>query len=162
MNSSNGTLPRARTTKTLFLPLFCLVFLPAELYSAELAKEGATGWRIVLPDGPTIVEQTAARELSEHLKLVTGTDFQTIAEKDAPAGAKSLIFLGAAAKAPKRDYRFDEILIEMDGGNLILAGHQKRGCLYAVYSFLQDVVGVRWRTSTRASRPRASCRATTS
>ena len=34
----------------------------------------------------------------------------------------------------------------MDGGNLILAGHEKRGCLYAVYSFLQDVVGVRWWT----------------
>ena len=35
----------------------------------------------------------------------------------------------------------------MDGGNLILAGHERRGCLYAVYSFLQDVVGVRWWTS---------------
>jgi len=32
----------------------------------------------------------------------------------------------------------------MDAGNLVLAGHEKRGCLYAVYSFLQDVVGVRW------------------
>jgi hypothetical protein len=34
--------------------------------------------------------------------------------------------------------------IETDHGNLIFAGHPKRGCLYAVYSFLQDVVGVRW------------------
>ena len=32
----------------------------------------------------------------------------------------------------------------MDAGNLVLAGHEKRGCLYAVYSLLQDVVGVRW------------------
>jgi len=130
---------------------FCMVAflqtcLYSALYSAELAGDGATGWKIVLPDEPTIVEKTAARELAEHLKLVTGADFQTVAEKDVPTGGKSLIFLGRTAKAPKKDYNFDEILIKMDGGNLILAGHEKRGCLYAVYSFLQDVVGVRWWT----------------
>jgi hypothetical protein len=125
-------------------PLFCLLLLPTYVHSVELAKDGTTGWKIVLPDEPALVEQTAARELSEHLKLVTGADFQTIAEKDVPGGGKSLIFVGATAKAPKKDYQFDEILIEMDGGNLVLAGHPKRGCLYAVYSFLQDVVGVRW------------------
>lgn len=130
--------------KRTLLLLLCLLLLHTDLYSAELAKDGTTGWKIVLPDEPTIVEQTAARELSEHLKLVTGADFQTITEKDVPAGGSSLIFVGNTAKAPKKDYGFDEILIKMDGGNLILAGHKKRGCLYAVYSFLQDVVGVRW------------------
>ncbi len=126
--------------------LFGLLFLQAPLYSAELTKDGTTGWTIVLPDESTIVEKTAARELSEHLKLVTGADFQTIAEKDVPAGGQSLIFIGNTAKAPQKDYAFDEILIKMDDGNLILAGHEKRGCLYAVYSFLQDIVGVRWWT----------------
>ena len=132
--------------KRVLLTLFCLLSLQAFLCSAELSKEGATSWVIVLPDKPTIVEKTAARELSEHLKLVTGADFRTIAEKDVPADGKSLIFVGHTGKAPKKDYKFDEILIKMDGGNLILAGHEKRGCLYAVYSFLQDVVGVRWWT----------------
>ena len=128
------------------VPLFCLLFCQAPLYAADLTKDGATAWRIVLPDEPTVVEKTAARELAEHLKLVSGADFQTIAEKDAAAGGGSLIYLGNTAKAPKKDYKFDEILIKMEGGNLVLAGHEKRGCLYAVYSFLQDVVGVRWWT----------------
>ena len=132
--------------KRILLPLFCLLFLQTYLYSAELAKDGATAWKIVLPENATIVEKTAARELAEHLKLVTGADFPTVAEKDAPADGKSLIFVGNTAKAPKKEYKFDEILIKLDGGNLILAGHEKRGCLYAVYSFLQDVVGVRWWT----------------
>jgi hypothetical protein len=123
-----------------------LLFLCSHLHAAELARDGATGWRVVLPDQPTAVEKTAARELSEHLKLVTGATFPTIAEKDAPAAGKALIFVGHTAKAPKKNYKFDEILIKLDGGNLILAGHEKRGCLYAVYSFLQDVVGVRWWT----------------
>ena len=125
----------------------CLLFPQTFLYSAELAKEGKTGWKIVLPDEATIVEKTAARELAEHLKLVTGADFATIGEKDTPAGEKSLIFVGHTAKAPEKDYKFDEILIRMDGGNLILAGDKRRGALYAVYSFLQDVVGVRWWTA---------------
>ena len=132
--------------KRTLLLLSCLLVLQTHLNSAELAKGGATGWKIVLPDEPTIVEKAAARELADHLKLVTGADFQTTAEKDVPADGTSLIFVGNTAKVPKKDYKFDEILIRMDGGNLILAGHPKRGCLYAVYSFLQDVVGVRWWT----------------
>lgn len=130
--------------KRILLRLSCLLLLQSHLYPAELTTNGTTSWKIVLPDVPTPVEQTAARELSEHLQLVTGADFPTVAEKDIDPGAKSSIFLGNTAKAPKKDYRFDEIFIKMDGGNLILAGHEKRGCLYAVYSFLQDIVGVRW------------------
>ena len=132
--------------KTTLLSLFCLLFLQTQASAVELAKDSATGWKIVLPNEPTLVEKTAARELAEHLKLVTGADFPTTAEKDVPPDGTSLIFVGRTAKAPKKDYKFDEILIKMDGGNLILAGHEKRGCLYAVYSFLQDVVGVRWWT----------------
>jgi hypothetical protein len=113
--------------KRTLLLLFCLLIPQTYLYSAELAKDGTTGWRIVLPDEPTIVEKTASRELSEHLKLLTGADFQTIAEKDVPVDGQSLIFVGNTAKAPKKDYEFDELLIKMDGGSLILAGHQKRG-----------------------------------
>ncbi len=124
--------------------LFGLLFSQTFSYSAELAKDGATVWKIVLPAKPTPVEKTAARELSEHLKLVTGADFPTIAENEPGANGKSLIFIGATSRAPKKQYNFDEILIKIDGGNLVLAGHEKRGCLYAVYSFLQDVVGVRW------------------
>jgi len=76
--------------------------------------------------------------------LVTGAEFPVVAEKVVAAGGRSLIFVGHTAQAPQRDYKFDEILIRMTGGNLVLAGHPQRGCLYAVYSFLQDVVGVRW------------------
>jgi hypothetical protein len=133
-------------TRTL-LALVCVLGLQADLFGVELARSGATAWKIVLPDAPNPVEKTAARELAEHLKQVTGAQFPTIAESQAPAHGKQLIFVGHTAKAPKRDYKFDEILIQLDGGNLILAGHEKRGCLYAVYSLLQDVIGVRWWTA---------------
>lgn len=130
--------------KRILLPLLGLLLVPLYSPAAELATGGATDWKIVLPDEPSLVETTAARELAEHLKLVTGAVFPTIAEKDVSAGATSLLLVGNTARAPKKDYKFDEILIRMDGGNLVFAGHEKRGCLYAVYSFLQDVVGIRW------------------
>lgn len=129
------------------LPLvLCLLLPQASLFSADLAKVGRTDWRIVLPDQPSLVEKTAAAELADHLHQVTGAEFATILEKEASADAKSLIFVGKTSRAPKKEYQFDEVLIQISDGNLILAGHEKRGCLYAVYSFLQDVVGVRWWT----------------
>lgn len=140
--------------KTILPSLFCLLCLPAAAHAATLATDGTTTWKIVLPDEPTVVEKTAARELADHLQLVTGAQFQVVAEQDIAADAASLIFVGNTAKAPVKEYRFDEIIIKIDGGNLILAGHEKRGCLYAVYSFLQDVVGVRWWTAEATFAPK--------
>ena len=43
--------------------LFSLLLSATYLYSAELARDGATVWKIVLPDEPTMVEKTAAANL---------------------------------------------------------------------------------------------------
>jgi hypothetical protein len=52
--------------KRTLLLLSCLLVVQTHVNSAELAKDGATSWKIVLPDAPTLVEKTAARELAEH------------------------------------------------------------------------------------------------
>ena len=94
---------------------------------------------------PTVVERLRARAC-RYLKLVTAA-FQTIAEQDAAGG--SLIFVGNG-EGPKKDYKFDEILIKMDGGNLVLAGHESRRSRSIC---LVDVVGVRWWTPEDAFIP---------
>jgi len=101
--------------RSALVALVCLLSLPTSLVAVELAKDGATAWKIVLPNEPTTVEKTAARELAEHLKQVTGAEFPTVAESEAAPGGKSLIFVGNTAKAPKKAYRFDEIAVKMDG-----------------------------------------------
>lgn len=121
------------------LLLTILVIIPSIL-------NAATNWRIVLPDEPSPVENTAAKELQLHLQKVTGDDFPITAEKDVPGDLKSAIFVGNTSKSPKKKFAFDEIFIQSKKGNLILSGHSRRGALYAVYTFLQDVVGVRWWT----------------
>lgn len=151
---STANFQRSTPLFVLFVSFVVPLFAPVAVRSAELARDGATAWKIVLPDQPTMVEKTAARELAEHLKQVTAADFVAISEKDVPAGGTSLIFVGRTGKAPKKEYQFDEIVIRMEGGNLVLAGHEKRGCLYAAYSFLQDVVGVRWWTAADRFIPR--------
>ena len=41
-----------------------------------------------------------------------------------------------------------------EGRDLILAGGRDRGTVYAVYSFLEDVVGCRWWTESASFIPR--------
>lgn len=105
-----------------------------------------TNWKIVLPNSPTAVESTAGKELQSHLQKVTKGDFPIVREQDVPKDSTSLLLVGKTSKSPQKDFAFDEILIQSKEGNLILTGHPRRGTLYAVYSFLQDVVGVRWWT----------------
>lgn len=136
-----------------FAVLLCCL-LSCQSRAVELANHGTTPWKIVLPNAPAPVERTAARELAEHLKLVTGADFPVVSERDVPPDGRSLLCIGNTARAPRREYRFDEILIRLEGGNLILAGHPQRGCLYAVYSLLQDVIGVRWWAPDATTIPR--------
>jgi hypothetical protein len=48
---------------------------------------------------------------------------------------------------------YDGIVIKAKGQHLILAGGRPRGTLYAVYTFLEDIVGCRWWTSSEEDVP---------
>lgn len=47
----------------------------------------------------------------------------------------------------------DGIVIKTVDGNLVMVGPPPRGPLYDVYTFLEDTVGCRWRTSTESFLP---------
>ncbi|MDO4571360.1 MAG: DUF4838 domain-containing protein [Planctomycetia bacterium] len=128
----------------LVLSAFFLTFFGlASGHAVEIAKDGLTNWKIVTPKEPTLVEKTAARELASHLKEMTSADFPVVSEGDEPIDSPCF-WIGRTSKAPKKDFRFDEIFIQATESGIVFAGHEKRGCLYAVYSFLQDTLGVRW------------------
>ncbi|MDO4575530.1 MAG: DUF4838 domain-containing protein [Planctomycetia bacterium] len=138
-----------------FVLLICLGNLPL-MADGTLSTEGKTSWKIVLPDSPTEVEKTASKELADHLNQATGAEFPVVSEKDAPE--TNGIFLGNTSAGKKllgnRPFAFDEIRIRTEGGNLYLTGHERRGTLYAVYSFLQDVVGILWLDPDRTFVPK--------
>lgn len=125
-----------------------------------LVRDGKSHYVIVVPAEATAVETTAARELQEHLAQVTGATLAIRPEGQVPRESLQIVLGGSARArelAPDLDPKalgYDGIVIRTVGKNLILAGRPPRGTLYAVYTFLEDVVGCRWWTSTESFLPR--------
>ena len=115
---------------------------------------------IVIPDQASPVERTAARELREHLAQVTGAALPIVSEGESPKD-KPRIVLGDGAITRELLPGFDPaklspdaIVIKTVGRDLVLAGHPRRGTLYAVYTFLEDTIGIRWWTATESHIPK--------
>ena len=128
-----------------FLPPASLGDEPAP--GVVLAEGGKAGVVIVLPEDAIPAEQTAARELAEYLNKATGAEFQTVVAAGEPG--QRAIYLGRTAFARSHGldaagWRAEQWAVRSVVGGLILTGGRPRGTLYAVYRFLEDVVGVRW------------------
>lgn len=122
-----------------------------------LASKGKTTFSIVLPDDAIKAEETAASELQEHLKEITGVDFPIV--KSAEFAGGNRLSVGFTGNLPARltpenypDLGVEELVIDADGDTILLAGGRPRGALYAVYEFLERL-GVRWYTPTETLIP---------
>lgn len=125
-----------------------------------LSREGQSDYVIVLPPQASAVEQTAARELKEHIAHLTGATLPIVSSAKAPADRPRIV-LGDGPLTRRLLPGFDPVALGPDtiviktvGRDLLLAGHPRRGTLYAVFTFLEDVGGVRWWTSTEFHIPR--------
>jgi hypothetical protein len=111
-----------------------------------------------VPKNAAAWERNAGSELAETLRQITGVTFPIVEEGSEPSGvisvgrtqrfAKAFPGVNLAALKP------DSTVIKSQGGDIFLAGEGTRGTLYAVYSFLEDVCGVRWWTSTESTIPK--------
>ena len=125
-----------------------------------LSRDGKSDYVIVIPKQATPVEQTAARELQEHLAKVSGAVLPIVSEAEAPPNRPRIV-LGDGALTRKLLPRFDPAKLSPDaiaintvGRDLVMAGHPRRGTLYAVYTFLEDTVGIRWWTADETRIPK--------
>ena len=119
-----------------------------------LAKNGKTKYVIVIGNDATDVEKTAAKELEYYLGKVTSAKFNIYDESNAPKKSPQIL-IGqcqcVTELVPNTNWSAlgkDGIVIKTVGNTLILAGSRPRGTLYAVYTFLEDIVGCRWWTSS--------------
>lgn len=108
--------------------------------------DGGAAIPIAVPELTKPVHHTAARELCEYLKRVTGCSFKTVPEASVTGPA---IYLGATKFAEEKGLGLasccpEEWFVKEFDGSLVIAGGEPRGTLYAVYHFLEDAVGVRW------------------
>ena len=60
--------------------------LAAHPHEGAAAQKGSAACAVVLPDAPTAVERTAATELAEGLRRISGESVPIVAESAAPAG----------------------------------------------------------------------------
>jgi len=126
--------------------------------AATLAEDGRGRVSIVLAGSPSRAERTAAGELAAYLGKVTGGTFRVIPEPQTP-NPDPCIYVGRTAYASKHGLDVGTLgpeawVMRTVGADLVLAGGRPRGTLYAVYRFLEDVVGVHWWNPLEESLPR--------
>jgi len=112
---------------------------------------------IVIPDKPTLQEEHAAKDLAYHLELITGHALPVV--RESKVGKATPILVGKCRLARKLDPSVnfgglgtEGIHLKTAGPALILAGN-RRGVLYATYTFLEDYLGCRWFTPDCATWP---------
>ncbi|MDD4869746.1 MAG: DUF4838 domain-containing protein [Kiritimatiellae bacterium] len=146
----------------LYLAVVWLSFAAIALADKDLtlACDGKSDYLIVIPDKATVVERTAAGELQKYLAEVTGATLPIFTEANAPHGKPGVVVgngtITSRLLAGLRPNSLgpDAIVIRTVGRDLILTGHPRRGTLYAVYTFLEDTVGIRWWTITESHIPK--------
>ncbi len=128
---------------------FCLC-AAVRVDALTIAEDGAVKAVIIIAPDASEPEKHAAAELAEFLHQITGGKFETAYGF---VSGKSRILVGQkAAKLAipnfsTKELGSDGIVIRTIGNDLILAGGEPRGTLYAVYTFLEDYVGCRWWSS---------------
>ena len=147
---------KLRTWLSLALVAVGLAAAPLQA-SVEIARRGRAAARIVVAAGASETERFAADELALFLHIVSGGKF-TVSDEPGSPGGRLLVGQGAAGlAAPSLDLSGlapEEIVIRSSGEDLVLAGGGPRGTLYAVYAFLEDVVGCRFWTAAASRMPR--------
>lgn len=128
--------------------------------SLTLSETGTAKYSIVVDDTASAPVRKAATELQTYLGQVTGAKFE-IVPASSDVRLEKAIYVGPSKAASTLlpdvkwpELKADEIIIATKQDNLILAGGEPRGTLYAVYQFLEDVVGCEWWTSNVSTIPK--------
>jgi len=137
--------------------LVILTLASGSFADVEIARRGKAAAKIVVSADAGETEKWAADELAFFLHLSTGCAIPVVADAT-PYQNRLLVGEGAARLAgtgfDAKSLQPEEIIVQTAGHDLILAGGSPRGTLYAVYTFLEDVVGCRWWTQAVWNVPR--------
>jgi len=134
----------------IFSFLFIIFFLlgsfcpPAEKF--QISKNGKALVSIVIADNASGETVFAATELRDYIKKISGAVVNIIKEK---ASTGKNIYVGKsnavdALKVSAENLEKEGFIIQTVKGNLILLGHDDAGTQFAVYTFLENYLGVRW------------------
>jgi hypothetical protein len=99
---------------------------------------------IVLPDKASATQKEAGVELAHHLKLITQTDIPTRPAGAADASKGFTFYIGTPPAGTQKPLADEEARWTVTPTAVYLRGEGTNGDLFAVYSFLQQQLGVHW------------------
>lgn len=140
--------------KTIIYQVFCICLLAFSGCAERIAKlqqpEGPTPKSLSLIAGmnacPIYVQPDTApygKALADYLKRMSGKDFQIVQLKDEgiPDGPAVMVMAADSSAARKGG---DSFTIRTEDGKLLIVGETSRAAGFAVFAFLEDVLGCRW------------------
>ena len=152
----------ASPTLVLTLVFLVLAARPAP-GQVVIARKGKPLAKIVVAADAAPAERYAADELAFFLHFMVGAPVSVAAAGSAEAAAvpdmaRLLVGEGAVGLADPEfrssSLKPEEVIVSVQGRDLLLVGGSPRGTLYAVYTFLEDVLDCRWWTPTAWRIPR--------
>ena len=112
-----------------------------------LFAEGRSDYSIVLADGASRSELTAAKELQAVLREMSGATLPITRRASAGAGAKAIhIGWTPRTSVPRPDWHDESFTYKTVGNNLFIYGGSERGTMYGVFRFLERELGIHWLT----------------
>ncbi|WP_176013100.1 DUF4838 domain-containing protein [Victivallis sp. Marseille-Q1083] len=119
--------------------------------ASVLAQNGFSDYMIVVAPDAIAAEMTAAVELQTFIRRLSGAELPIIRQERFDGHAIYVgqsVWIGHALNIDFRELKPDEMILRRQGDDLFLSGARPRGTLYAVYTLLEDVFGVRFWTET--------------
>lgn len=124
-----------------------------EVKEIKLTDGGLTDYSIVLSKNASASEKYAGAELAKFLQEISGAQLPVMTEaENLPA---RMIVLGDGTASQSLNISVDTaelgdegFVIKTAGPHLAIVGGRLRGTMYGVYTFLEEVVGCRWYTSS--------------
>lgn len=144
--------------KLTLLIIVALFSVNSVMAKHKLFAEGRSRYLIVVCDDASPSELTAARELQDYLKQISGVELPV---KRAAESQEKVphIFIGYNAEYGKKfdvaqpEDRYEGFTYRSVGKNIWIYGGKQRGTMYGVYTFLEREFGVRWYTKDYTKLP---------
>jgi len=112
-----------------------------------LFKNGKSSYSIILRPTADATEKTAASELQEYIRQISGGVTLPISTELKKNG-KNQIVIGVSPNddAIDKNSLCEDLTYESQGSNIYIYGNGKRGTMYGVFTFLENELGIRWYT----------------
>ncbi|RYG22125.1 MAG: DUF4838 domain-containing protein, partial [Chitinophagaceae bacterium] len=131
-----------------YIVLLMATSLSTQASTIVLVDNGASNYRIVIPNNATAIERKSASVLNQYLLEISGVNLVVVSDEE-PLKEKEILIGQTNRKVaqPYPSLKNEGLRIETKGTHLILQGEGK-GTLYAVYTFLEQFLGCRKYTAS--------------